>query len=147
MVIPKHVYKKIEKYLYEYSELKDMHEIDEADILFGKKTGISDGGKSNKVNKSTEDRALKLIEENEKYAIEKKWLNVIAKTIAHFKGTDCEQIITLNYIEQIRLNKILIDVHMEKSAFYNRKNDIIIYATFQALNDGLVTMKEIEKGA
>lgn len=146
MVIPKHIYKKIEKYLYGYTQLVEIYEIDEADILFGKKTGVSDGSKTNKVSKSTEERALKLIEEKEKYAIEKKWLHVIRKTIEHFIGTDCEQIIELNYIEQIRLNKILIDIHMEKNAFYTRKNDIITYATFQALDNGLITIKEIEKG-
>lgn len=146
MVIPKHVYKKIEKYLYEYNDLKEVHEIDEADILFGKKTGSLDGGKTNRISKSTEDRALKLIEENEKYILEKKWLKVIKKTIEHFKGTENEQIIKLNYIQQVRINKILRDAHIERSTFYNRKNDVITYAAFQALDIGLVTMKEIAKG-
>lgn len=147
MIVPKNIYKKIEKYLYEYNDLKETYEIDEADIVYGIKCGPVDGGRSNKISKSTEDRALKLIEENEKYATEIKWIQVIKKTIDHFKGKEHERIIHLNYIQQIRLTKILQDLALEKSAFYNKKNDVITYATFQALDAGLVTMREIEKGA
>jgi hypothetical protein len=134
MILDKNVCKKIEYYLYNYESEHEQLELEEDDIIFGVKSGIVDGGRSNRISSKTESSALKLIEKRK----DNEWMEVIKSVLDKFQGTEYEKVIELTYKEQYRVPKILKRLALEKSAYYEKKNDIIIYAAFKATEKGLV---------
>jgi hypothetical protein len=134
MILDKNVYKKIEYYLYNYEMEHEQLELVEDDIILGVKTGFIDGGRSNQVSSKTENSALKLIENRKDY----EWLDVIQATLTRFKGTEHEAVISLTYKEQYKLPKILRLMNLERTAYYDRKNDVIMYAALKATERGLI---------
>lgn len=134
MILDKNICKKIEYYLYNYEAEHEQLEIAEEDIIFGVKSGTLEGGRSNQISSKTEESALKLIE----YRKDSQWLDVVASVIAKFKGTEYEQIIELTYKEQYRVPKILRRLAFEKTAYYEKRSDIIMYAALKATERGLV---------
>lgn len=141
MILDKHTYKKIEKRLYEYDDLKEEIEIEEENIIYGSKNGTCDGGMGNAIAKSTEQRALKLIESNKRNEQDKAWIEVIDEVVGKFKDTEHEKIIDLQYRKQLRIQKILNSLHIEKSTYYDKKNDIIIYTALKAAEKGILKIK------
>lgn len=140
MILDKKIYKKIEHYLYSQFETAEQLEIDMDDIIYGckyKHLGEEiGGGTSNKNESKVENSALKLIELSD--TEESKWFMVIEKAIDFFKGTDYEKIIELTYKRQIRVTKILMMLHIEKSAYYERRNDIVTKVALIAAAKGLI---------
>lgn len=134
MILDKEICKKIEYYLYNYESEHEQLELEKEDIIFGVKSGFIDGGRSNLMGSKTEMSALKLIENRK----DSQWLEVIESVLDKFKGTEYEQIIELTYKEQYRVPKILRKLAMEKTAYYEKRNDIITYAAFKATEKGLV---------
>jgi hypothetical protein len=134
MILDKNVCKKIEYYLYNYESEHEQLELEEDDIIFGVKSGIVEGGRSNLVNSKTENSALMLIEKRK----DNEWLGVIESVLDKFKGTEYEQIIEFTYKEQFRVAKILRKLALEKTAYYEKRNDIIVYAALKATERGLV---------
>jgi len=137
MILDKNICKKIEYYLYNYEAEHEQLEIATEDIILGVKTGPIEGGRSNQISSKTENSALKLIEfmENRK---DSQWLDVVESVLNKFKGTEYEQIISLTYKDQYRVPKILRKLALEKTAYYEKRNDIIMYAALKATERGLV---------
>jgi hypothetical protein len=134
MILDKGLCKKIEYYLYNYQAECEQMELLEEDIIFGVKTGIVEGGRSNTVSSKTENSALKLLEKRK----DNEWIEVVECVLEKFKGTEYGEIIKLTYKEQYRVTKILRILALEKSAYYEKKNDILTYAALKATELGLV---------
>lgn len=134
MILDKNVCKKIEYYLYNYENQHEQLEIETEDIIFGVKSGPIEGGRSNQISSKTESSALKLMERRK----DSEWLDVVESVLDKFRGTEYEQIIELTYKEQYRVPKILRRLALEKSAYYEKRNDIITYAALKATERGLV---------
>lgn len=133
MILDKNLCKKIEYYLYNYEEEYEQLQLAEDDIIFGVKSGPIEGGRSNRVSNKTEDSALRLIEKRK----DNEWLQVVESVLKRFKGSEYEQIIELTYKEQYKVPKILRRLALEKSAYYEKRNDIITYAALKATERGL----------
>lgn len=140
MILDKNIYKKIEHYLYSQFETEEQLQIDTDDIIYGcKDKHLGEeigGGMSNSYESKVENSALKLVELHD--TEESKWVRTIDKAINFFKGTEYEKIIELTYRRQIRVTKILMMLHMEKSAYYERRNDIITKVALIAASKGLI---------
>lgn len=70
--------------------------------------------------------------------IKGKWKEVIEQVVSHFKDTMCEKIIELNYFKQYKLTKIFTLLAIEKTTYYDLRQDIIYYAAFKAQEKGLI---------
>lgn len=140
MIVPNNICRKIERYFYNYEDIIELREIDEEDIIFGTRTGDTDGGRSNAVSQQTEQRALKLIDKTEKSKEEIEWVGIISATIEHFKNTEYEKFITMNYMRQYRKVKIMRELAIENTTFYKRREDIITYAYCKAIERGIVAV-------
>ncbi|MHC1750774.1 MAG: hypothetical protein AB9856_21075 [Cellulosilyticaceae bacterium] len=137
MILDKEIYKKIEYYFYNYEQECEALEMMEEDIIWGSKTEMIGGSRGNQISNKTERSALKLADPKQQET--KIWLQVVDAVMNKFKDTEYEKIIKFTYEEQYKLPKILRLITMEKSAYYDRRNDIIIYAALKATERGLVT--------
>lgn len=140
MIVPNNICRKIERYFYDFNDLIEVMDIEEEDIIFGVKEGAQDGGKSNAVNKNTEQRALKLIERTEKNKEALEWVSIIKATLDHFKNTEYEKFIKMNYMQQLRKIKIMRELAIENTTFYKRREDIVTYAYCKAIERGIITL-------
>lgn len=137
MILDKAIYKKIEYYFYNYKEECEQLEMMEEDIIWGTATGIVNGSRGNQITNKTERSAFKLLDEKQEET--KVWLQVVEAVENKFKDTEYENIIKFTYEEQYKLPKILRLTAMEKTAYYDKRNDIIMYAALKATEKGLVT--------
>lgn len=138
MIVPDHIVKKIERYFYEYENLTKLIDTEQEDIIFGSRCGEQDGSRSNAISKSTEKRALKLIDHADKNKEQLNWIEVVSHTIDHFKNTEYEKFIEMNYIKQYRKIKIMKALAIENTTFYNRRSDVITYAYCRAIAKDMV---------
>ncbi len=140
MILEKRIYKKIESYLYNHFEYNEQLEIKQEDIIFGCKSqhlGEETGGSMSTTNESkVENAALQLVElkEDKKY----KWVCVIKEAIEEFKGTEYEKLIDLTYNKQYQMPKILRLMNVERTGYYDRKNDVIMQVALKASGKGLI---------
>lgn len=141
MILEKDIIKKIEYYFYNYEQEYEQLEILTEDIIYGVQMGFIEGGKSNAIRSKTENSALELMDQ--KHEETEKWLKVVEETKARFKDTEYEGVFNLTYKEQYRLPKILRMLAMEKSCYYDKRNDIILYAAFRALEKRVLSMGEL----
>ena len=143
MILEKKNYKKIEHYLYSHFEISEQLEIKTEDIVYGCKTshlGEETGASISKSNESKVERAaLQLVELHGQEA--NKWIEVINSVLNDFKGTEYEKLIDLTYNKQFRVTKIIRMLNLEKSAYYERKNDVIMQIALIAANRGLIENK------
>ncbi|MGM9543760.1 MAG: hypothetical protein ACI3T9_02125 [Romboutsia timonensis] len=143
MILEKRIYKTVEHYLYGHYEISEQLELEQADIIHGCKAshlGEETGASMSTSNESKVERAaLQLIELEE--SEESKWVNVINEAIKEFEGTEYEKLIDLTYNKQIRVTKILRLINMEKSAYYEKRNDVIMQVALKAATKGLVNNK------
>lgn len=143
MILEKRIYKTVEHYLYAHYEIAEQLKLEEEDIIHGCKAmhlGEETGASMSHNNSSkVEDAALKLIEfeENE----ESKWVNVINEVIKEFDGTEYQKLIDLTYNKQIRVTKILRLMSIEKSSYYEKRNDVIMQVALKAASKGLIDNK------
>lgn len=139
MILEKDIIRKIEYYFYNYEQEHEQLEILTEDIIYGVQTGFVEGSRGNAISNKTANSALELMD---KKNIEKEqWLDVVSKTINRFKNTEYEGIFNLTYKEQYRLPKILRVLAIEKSCYYDKRNDIILYAAFKATEKGLIIVE------
>ncbi len=139
MILEKDIIRKIEYYFYNYEQEHEQLEILTEDIIYGVQTGFVEGSRGNAISNKTANSAMELMD---KKNIEKEqWLDVVSKTINRFKNTEYEGIFNLTYKEQYRLPKILRVLAIEKSCYYDKRNDIILYAAFKATEKGLIKIK------
>lgn len=136
MILEKDIIKKIEYYFYNYEQEYEQLEILTEDIIYGVQMGFIEGGKSNAISSKTENSALELMDQ--KHEEKEKWLKVVEETKARFKDTEYEGVFNLTYKEQYKLPKILRILAMEKSCYYDKRNDIILYAAFKATEKNLI---------
>lgn len=140
MILEKRIYKKIESYLYSLFEEAEQLEIEQEDIIYGCKSqhlGEETGGSISTTNESkVENAALQLIELKEDKRT--KWINVIQETIDEFCGTEYEMLIDLTYNKQYQMQKILRLMHLERTGYYDRKNDVIMQIALKAATRGLI---------
>lgn len=122
--------------MYNYESENEQLEIATEDIIFGCKSGYVNGSKCNAITSKTENSALKLIEEKKQQ--NRKWLEVIEATLDRFIDTEYYDLILYTYKEQYKLPKILRLMALEKSAYYDRKNDVIYYVALKAIEKGLI---------
>lgn len=140
MILEKKIYKKIESYMYSHFEESEQLELEQEDIIYGCKAqhlGEETGASMSNSNQSkVESAALQLIElkEDKNY----KWTCVIQEVIDEFKGTEYEKIIDLTYNKQYQLPKILRLIHIEKTCYYEKKNDVITQVALKAAFNGLI---------
>ena len=66
------------------------------------------------------------------------WKEVIEQVINHFIDTIHGKIIELNYFQQYRITKIFTLLAIEKTTYYDLRQDIIYYAAFKAQDKGLI---------
>lgn len=140
MILEKKHYKKIEHYLYSQFEASEQLEIRTDDIIYGCKTshlGEETGGSVGTSNESKVERAaLQLVEVHENE--DTKWIEVINHTLKQFAGTEYEKLIDLTYHKQYRVTKIIRILNIEKSAYYERRNDVIMQVALVAASKGLI---------
>lgn len=140
MILEKKNYKKIEHYLYSHFETIEQLEIKAEDIIYGCKSshlGEETGASMSTSNESKVERAaLQLIELHEQET--NKWAEVINNVLNDFEGTEYKKLIELTYKKQIRVTKILMIMHLEKSAYYERRNDVITQVALRAAEKGLI---------
>lgn len=143
MILEEKHKQKIEKYLFSHFETAEQIEIEREDIIFGRKAshlGEETGASMSHTNSSrVEDAALKLIELQDDERV--KWLNVINSTLNEFTDTEYEQLIDLTYNKQFRPQKVVRLMHLEKSAYYNKRNDVITQVALKAAFVGLLENK------
>ena len=139
MILEKKIYKKIESHMYTFFDDTEQLEIEQADIIYGCKTkhlGEETGGSVSTTNESkVENAAIQLIELKEDKNV--KWINVIKDAIKEFSGTEYEKLIDLTYNKQYQLPKILRLMHIEKTCYYEKKNDVILQIALKAAYNGL----------
>lgn len=143
MILKQETCKKIERYLFNSFEVKEQLQIQIEDAIHGVKirhlgeeTG---GGISNGYSSKTEDAALKLIEIEE--SEEAKWCKLIDTVIEEFKNTEYQDVIELTFNKQYRIPKIVRMLNMDRSTYYNKRNDIVIYVALKASEIGLLKNK------
>ena len=143
MILEKRIYKKIEHYLYSWFEESEQLKIETDDIIYGCKSshlGEETGGSMCTSNESKVERAaLQLVELHEQEA--NKWVEVINNVLNDFEGTEYEKLIDLTYNKQYRVTKIIRMLNLEKSAYYERKNDVIMQVALIAATRGLIENK------
>lgn len=143
MILEKKNYKKIEHYLYSHFEISEQLEIETEDIVYGCKAshlGEETGASMSTSNESKVERAaLQLIDLHDQEA--NKWVEVINYVLNEFKGTEYEKLINLTYNKQFRVTKIIRMLNLEKSAYYERRNDVIMQVALIAANRGLIENK------
>lgn len=148
MILEKKNYKKIEHYLYSHFENTERIEIATEDIIYGCKAshmGEENGaGASVSTESKVERAALQLIELHNRENENAKWIEVINTVLNDFEGTEYKELIDLTYKKQIRVTKILMIMHIEKSAYYQRRTDVILQVALRAAEKGLIENR-IEK--
>ncbi|QEH67279.1 hypothetical protein QTL86_19250 [Cellulosilyticum sp. ST5] len=136
MILEKDIIKRIEYYFYNYEQEYEQLELINEDIIYGVQAGFVDGSKGNAISSKTENSALELIDKRNE---EKEcWLNVVESVIERFEGTEYQGVFNLTYKDQYKLPKILRILAMEKSCYYDKRNDIITYAALKAAEKGLI---------
>lgn len=143
MILEKKNYKKIEHYLYSQFEASQQLEIVTDDIIYGCKSnhlGEEIGASISASNESKVERAaLQLSELHEDERV--KWIEVIGDVLNDFKSTEYEKLIDLTYNKQFRVTKIIRMLNLEKSAYYERRNDVIMQVALIASSRGLIKNK------
>lgn len=138
MILEKDTIRKIEYYFYNYEQEHEQLELINEDIIYGIQSGFIDGSKGNAIRSKTENSAIDLID---KRNTEKEhWLEVVESVVERFKDTEYQGVFNLTYKEQYKLPKILRILAMEKSCYYERRNDIIIYAALKAIEKRLIVV-------
>lgn len=89
---------------------------------------------SNEQCKQIEEQLYQYLEED----VNGKWKEVIEQVINHFKDTIYGKIIELNYFQQYRLTKIFTLLAIERTTYYDLRQDIIYYVAFKAQEKGLI---------
>nr|WP_302600305.1 hypothetical protein [uncultured Cellulosilyticum sp.] len=140
MILEKKFYKKVEHYLYKHYEVAEQLELQQEDIIHGVKMlhlGEETGGSMSTGNESKVERAaLSLIELAE--TEESKWVKTVEDVVSEFVDTEYERLIDLTYNKQIRVAKILRLLNMEKSTYYDKRNDVIIQVALRAAANGIM---------
>ena len=140
MILEKKIYKKIESYMYSHFEESEQLELEQEDIIYGCKAqhlGEETGASMSNSNESrVENAALQLIELKEDKNT--KWVNVIQEVIDEFKDTEYEKLIELTYNKQYQMPKILRLMNVERTGYYDRKNDVIMQVALKASSKGLI---------
>jgi hypothetical protein len=88
----------------------------------------------------TEKKALKACE-NEKL----KWCYVVEKTLRHYQeqeqdGRGKAELIRQLFFEKKSPFSIMINLHIQERTYYYWLDEIITYAAFQAVQEGLITV-------
>lgn len=136
MILDKKICKKIEYHLYNHNEHNEELQLEIEDIIYGVQSGYQEGSRGNEISNKTEKSALKLVEKDQDEKT--KWVSVVNSVIERFKGTEYEDIIQYTYKDQFKLQKILRLVNLRENAYYDRKNDIIMYTALKAVEKGLI---------
>lgn len=140
MILQKKIYQKIEHYLYSQFETAEQLEIIEEDIIHGCKSRHlgeeTGGGIANSNESKVENAAIKLINLHE--SEDSKWVEVIKSVLKEFEDTEYEKLIDYTYNKQFRVTKILRLLNIEKSSYYDKRNDVIIQVALKAAYNGLI---------
>lgn len=133
--------------MYSHFEESEQLELKQEDIIYGCKAmhlGEETGASMSTTNQSkVENAALQLIELREDKNV--KWINVIKEVIDEFKGTEYEKLIELTYNKQYQMPKILRLMNVERTGYYDRKNDVIMQVALRASAKGLIDNKVKKK--
>jgi len=136
-VLDRHIYKKIEWYLYNYYNIRREVEQEKEDIIeSGGRDIVEWGGGISYHSDPTANKAVKLTRPD---LIEKgKWLKVIEGTIQHFEGTEKGRLLQKKYFNQLGEKHICRELHIERATYYNWRNEIVLYAALLAVQEGLL---------
>lgn len=143
MILSQEVCRKIERYLFNSFETKEQLQIKMEDAIHGVKSRHlgeeTGGGMSNGYSSKTEGAALKLIEIEE--SEDAKWCKLIDSVIKEFENTEYQEVIELTFNKQYRIPKIVRLLNMDRSTYYNKRNDVVIYTALKASEKGLLKNK------
>jgi hypothetical protein len=143
MIIKQETCKRIERYLFSRFEIKEQLEIEIEDATYGVKTRHLGeeigGGISNGYSSKVEDAALKILDINN--SDDAKWCRLIDDVIKEFDNTEYKDVIELTFNKQYRIPKIVRLLNMDRSTYYNKRNDIVTYVALKASEEGLLKNK------
>lgn len=136
-ILDKKIYKKVEYYLYNYYKLKKELANKQSDIIDGRTPIEINSGKGTSHHSDlTASKAIKLCDDN--ITTLEKWINIIEKTINHFKDTEYYRLLTMKYFDKRSNGYILYDISVQKSTFFCWRKDIVMYVYILAVRDGLM---------
>ena len=138
-VLDRHIYKKIEWYLYNYYNIRREVEQEKGDIIeSGGRDIVEWGGGISYHSDPTASKAIKLVRPD---IVEKeKWLEVIEGTIQHFQGTEKGRLLQKKYFDQLGERHICRELHIERTTYYRWREEIVIYAALLAVQYGLIRL-------
>jgi len=139
-VLDRRIYKNIEYYLYHYHQIRREIEQEKQDII---ETGGRDltewGGGISYHSDPTATRAIKLTRPE---LVEKeKWLKVVEGTIQHFQGTDKGKLLQKKYFDELGEKHICQELFIDRSTYYNWRNEIVLYTALLAAQYGLIKLE------
>ena len=89
------------------------------------------------LQKKLEDKLYNYQEMKQK-DINNPWVKVVDEILKYYKGDIHEEIIRYNYFEQYKLKKIFTLMCIEKTAYYDLREDIIYHLAFLGQKYGLI---------
>ena len=138
-VIDRKTYKRIEFYLYNYRELTVELEQHKTNIIESGNRELIDFGQGVSYRSDpTANRVVKLCKEN---VLEtERWLKVIERVKARFKGTLKGELIRLKY--ELEQSEVFIcqALNIERTTYYSWRQEIVLYAALVAAQAGLINV-------
>ena len=136
-IIDRKTYKRIEFYLYNYRELIVELEQHKTNIIEGDNRELIDFGQGVSYRSDpTANRAVKLCKEN---VLEtERWLKVVERVKARFKGTPKGELIRLKY--ELEQSEVFIcqALNIERTTYYAWRQEVVLYAALVAAQVGLI---------
>lgn len=133
--IPKKIYKTIEWYLYHYREVKEVIEMEKEDVILAADYSYSAGAVQ---SSGTGDRTGNAVLKMDKLKSQEAWCEVVEETMCRYKDCEIGVILDLAYMKKRRPEEIYDALYIERSTYYSRKRDIIMYAALKACEKGLI---------
>jgi len=136
-VIDRKTYKKIEFYLYSYRELAEFLEVYKMEIIERGNRELVEWGKGISYRSDpTANRAVKLCKEN--ILETERWLKVVERVKARFKGTPKGELIRLKY--ELEQSEVFIcqALNIERTTYYSWRQEIVLYAALVAAQARLI---------
>lgn len=133
--IPKKTYKTIEWYLYHYREVKEAIEMEKENVILA--ADYSYGTRMTQ-NTGTSDKVGNAILKLERLKRKEEWCEVVEETMRKFEDCEIGTILDLAYIKKRKPEEIYDTLYIERSTYYSRKREIVMYAALKACEKGLI---------
>ncbi|MEA4960367.1 DUF1492 domain-containing protein [Lutispora sp.] len=136
-IIDRKTYKKIEYYFYNYYAIRRELQYRKEDIIEEARPAVGEwGGGISYHSDPTASKAIKLCKDN--IMEDEKWVRVVERTIAKFKGTGKGRLLQKKYFDELGEIHICRELHIERATYFNWRTEIILYAAMLAAQEGLL---------